>query len=295
MSESKFYSWTSRYGKPNTHNGKIPRDFWLNLAETKAILGFHARHPLEGYRRLAFMMVDLNIVCVCPSSVYRVLKGSGLLDDRKLKPSKKGMGFEQPIRAHEHWHTDVTYINISGTFYYLASVLDGYSRKIVSWEIRETMKEQHLEIIILRAKESYPEANPRIISDRGPQFVSRDFKDFIRDSGMTHVMTSPYYPQSNGKIERWHRSIKETCIRPKCPGTIEEAREVVDKWINHYNQERLHSAIGYVTPEDMLSGRAQEVHKIRAERFEKARLERRLKKHSPITEHQMENSNAPKF
>jgi len=289
MSESKFYNWTSRYGRPNNHNGKIPRDFWIDPNEAKVILDFHAQNPLEGYRRLAFMMVDRNIACVSPSSVYRVLKGAGLLDDRKIKPSKKGTGFEQPLRPHEHWHTDVSYINISGTFYYLASVLDGYSRKIISWEIRETMKEQHLEIIILRAKERYPEAKPRIVSDRGPQFVSRDFKHFIRDSGMTHVMTSPYYPQSNGKIERWHRSIKETCIRPKCPSSIEEAREVVKKWITHYNQERLHSAIGYVTPEDMISGRAQEVQRLRDQRFEKARLERRLKETKIIDQKQMAN------
>lgn len=289
MSESKFYSWTSRYGKPNNHNGKTPRDFWLDPSETKAILDFHALFPLEGYRRLAFMMVDRDVACASPSTVYRVLKVAGLLDNREFKHSKKGTGFEQPTRAHEHWHTDVSYINISGTFYYLASVLDGYSRKIVSWEIRESMKEEHMEIIILRAKERYPDETPRIISDRGPQFISRDFKDFIRDSGMTHVMTSPYYPQSNGKIERWHRSIKETCIRPKCPDSIEEAREVVDKWITHYNQERLHSAIGYVTPDDMMAGRAQEVQDKRDHKFEKARLERRLRKCPIITEQQLAN------
>ena len=105
FSESKFYSWTSRYGKPNTHNGKIPRDFWLSPSETKAILDFHEQYPLEGYRRLAFMMVDRNIAFASPSSVYRVLKGAGLLDDRRLKPSKKGAGFEQPLKAHEHWGT----------------------------------------------------------------------------------------------------------------------------------------------------------------------------------------------
>ena len=277
ISESKFYNWTLRYGKINSHNGKIPRDFWLNESEREAILQFHAENPLEGYRRLAFMMVDRNIVCASPSSVYRVLKEAGVLDNRNLKPSKKGTGFEQPLIANEHWHTDISNINIAGTFYYLASVLDGYSRKILSWEIRESMKECELEIIILRAREAYPDTNPRIISDRGPQFVARDFKDFIRLSGMTHVMTSPYYPQSNGKIERWHRSIKEKCIRPKNADTVEEARLTVAKWISHYNNERLHSAIGYVSPNDMMNGRAKDIHKIRDELFENARELRRKK------------------
>jgi transposase InsO family protein len=221
------------------------------------------------------MMIDRSLVCVSPSSVYRVLKNAGLLDNRELKKSKKGTGFEQPLGPNQHWHTDVSYINISGTFYYLASVLDGYSRKIISWEIRESMKEEELEIIIERAKEAYPDARPRIISDRGPQFVSRDFKEFIRLSGMTHVMTSPYYPQSNGKIERWHRSLKEKCVRPKCPGTVQEAREIVSGWIAHYNNERLHSAIGYVTPTDMMEGRANEIQKLRDKRLEEAREGRR--------------------
>ena len=276
LGESKFYSWTARYGKINFHNGKIPRDFWLGQWEKDLILQFHAEHPLEGYRRLAFMMIDRNIVCASPSSVYRVLKEAGVLDDRKLKPSKKGTGFVQPLRANEHWHTDVSYLNISGTFYYLASVLDGFSRKIVGWEIREAMKENDIELIIQRARESYPEANPRMISDRGPQFVSRDFKDFIRLSGMTHVMTSPFYPQSNGKIERWHRTLKETCIRPRHPATITEAKEIVAGWIAHYNNERLHSAIGYITPSDMMLGKADEIHKLRDERLENARAQRRL-------------------
>jgi transposase InsO family protein len=116
------------------------------------------------------------------------------------KPSKKSAGFEQPLAAHQHWHIDVSYINISGTFYYLCSILDGYSRYIVNWDLRESMTEADIEIILERAKELHPEVKPRIISDNGPQFIAKDFKEFIWVSGMTHVRTSPYYAQSNGKI-----------------------------------------------------------------------------------------------
>ena len=98
----------------------------------------------------------------------------------------------QPLQPHEHWHVDVSYINVSGTFYYLCSVLDGCSRYVVHWDLRESMTEADVEIILERAKEKYPEARPRIISDNGPQFIARDFKEFIRISGMTHVRTSPY-------------------------------------------------------------------------------------------------------
>jgi putative transposase len=131
------------------------------------------------------------------------------------KPSKKGTGFEQPLQAHQHWHIDVSCINISGTFYYLCSVLDGYSRSIVHRDLRESMTEAEIEIILQGAKEKYPEAKPRIISDNGPQFIARDFKEFIRISGMTHVRTSPYYPQSNGKIERWHKSLENASGRER--------------------------------------------------------------------------------
>ncbi|MDN3513485.1 MAG: DDE-type integrase/transposase/recombinase [Candidatus Brocadia sp.] len=111
----------------------------------------------------------------------------------------------------------MSYLNISGTYYYLCAVLDGYGRQIVPWEIRETMKETEVEIILERAKEKHPDVKPRIISDNGPQFIAKDFKEYIRISGMTHVKTSPFYPQSNGKIERWHKTIKQESIRPYCP------------------------------------------------------------------------------
>src|SRR5208337_4195910 len=124
------------------------------------------------------------------------------------KPSKRGQGFEQPLRPHEHWHIDVSYLNICGTFFFLCSILDGYSRFIIHWEIREHMKEGEVETIIQRAREQFPGERPRIISDNGPQFVAQDFKEFIRICGMTHVRTSPYYPQSNGKKERWYKTLK---------------------------------------------------------------------------------------
>ena len=115
-----------------------------------------------------------------PASVYRVLKANQRLDRRKFSPSKKGTGFVQPLKPHEHWHIDVSYINVEGTFYYLTSVLDGCSRAILHWELRESMTEQDVEVILQKAIETYPSESPRIISDNGPQFIARDFKDFIR-------------------------------------------------------------------------------------------------------------------
>lgn len=274
---SRYNEWKKRYGYINNHNNWIPRDYWLLDWEKEAIISYYCEHSLEGYRRVTYMMIDENIVAVSPSSVYRVLVAANLLGRKKAKETQKGKGFSGPVKAHEHWHVDITYLNIGGTFYYLCSLLDGYSRFLVHWEIREQMKEQDVEIIIQRAKELYPDEKPRIISDNGPQFIARDFKEFIRISGMTHVKTSPYYPQSNGKIERWQQTLKKECIRPRCPISLIDAKRIVKDYVDYYNNVRLHSSLGYVTPKDKLEGREQEIFRLRDERLEKAREQRKLK------------------
>jgi putative transposase len=256
----------------------VPRDHWLLPDERRAILEFHSRFPLEGYRRLAFMMVDQDVVAASPSSVYRVLAAAGVLDRWNRKLSKKGTGFVQPIRAHQHWHIDIAYLNVRGTFYYLCSVLDGASRAIVHWEIREAMTEVDVECILLRAHEFHPGEHPRVISDNGPQFIAKDFKEFIRITGMTHVRTSPYYPQSNGKLERWHKTIKVDAIRPGQPGSLDEARALVARFVEHYNTIRLHSAIGYITPADFLAGRGPAIWAERDRKLEAAREARRARR-----------------
>jgi len=271
MHRAKFFDWKNRYGKVNEHNCHVPRDNWLTDEERRAIIAFHERFPLEGYRRLTFMMIDQAVACVSPSSTQRVLKAAGLLGRWNRKPSLKGTGFVQPTAAHQHWHIDIAYLNVAGTFYYLCSVLDGYSRSIVHWEIRESMCEAEVELILQRCRERHLGTSPRVISDNGPQFIARDFKEFIRISGMTHVRTSPYYPQSNGKLERFHKTIKSEAIRVRPPGSLEEAREVVARFVEHYNTVRLHSALGYITPADFLAGRADAIHAERDRRLEQAR------------------------
>jgi transposase InsO family protein len=123
--------------------------------------------------------------------------------------------------------------------------------------------------------ERHPQAKPRIISDNGPQFIARDFKEFIRVVGITHVRTSPYYPQSNGKLERWHGSLKRECVRPAVPGSLEQARRLISSYVGHYNTVRLHSALGYVTPMDKLAGLDREICAERDRKLEAAREVRR--------------------
>jgi len=150
----------------------VPREHCLKVLEKLAITEFAKQNPLEGYRRLAFMMLDADVLAVSPSSVYRVLKAAGWLQSLWPKPTRKGTGFVQPLQPHEHRHIDFSYVNIGGPFYYLCSILDGASRFIVHWEIREAMKEADAEIVLQRAREKYPQARHRTISDIGSQLSS---------------------------------------------------------------------------------------------------------------------------
>jgi transposase InsO family protein len=133
------------------------------------------------------------------------------------------------------------------------------------------MKEKDVELVLQRAYERFPGVKPKIISDRGSQFIGKDFREFIRHLGLTHVVTSPGYPQSNGKIERFFKTTKVECIRRSSFLSIEDARRQMREYIWYYNHKRLHSAIDYVAPYDMLTGRRDEILKKRDEKLERAR------------------------
>lgn len=291
ISRSKFYQWSERYGSLNAHNGKIPRDHWLTPDEQHAIIDFADKNPEEGYRRLTYMMIDHNVAAVSATAVYRILKHAGRLGRWNKRSRSKGKGFEQPTQPHQHWHIDVSYINVSGTFYYLCSLLDGYTRSIISWRLGEQMRQADIEIVIQRGHELYPNTKPRIISDNGPQFIARDFKQLIRVLGMSHVRTSPNYPQSNGKLERWHGSLKSEAIRPQMPLSLEDAKRIVKDYIHRYNHVRLHSALGYITPQAMLEGQREQIHAERDQKLEAARqLRAQRRRHLTLSTHAQSTS-----
>ena len=271
IGKPRFFEWKKRYGVPNQHNGLMPKDTWILESERAAIIDYYGKNPGIGCKTLAYMMIDEDVAYVSHNTVYRVLKKAGLLEPASGKPSLKGKGFNQPECAHQQWHIDISYINVAGTFYYLCSVLDGYSRFIVHWEIKESMKQEDCQLVVQRAKEKMDSPKVRLISDNGPQFKAKQFKSFIRSSGMDQTFTSPYYPQSNGKIERWHKELKSKCIRPKQPRTQQEAEALIGEFIEYYNYGRLHSAIGYVTPYDRLAGIDAELIDSRSVKLSQAR------------------------
>ena len=150
-----------------------------------------------------------------------------------------------------------------------------FSRYVVHFDLRESMTEVDVEIVCQAAIEKHPGVKPRIISDNGPQFIAKNFKAFVKFHWMTHVKTSPYYPQSNGKLERFHGTIKKECIRPNCPRNRDEAMSQIRSYMLHYNEVRLHSAIGYITPADRLCGLGEQIAAERDRKLEEARERRR--------------------
>jgi transposase InsO family protein len=274
VAPARLDDWRRRLGKPNAAAGNLPKGRWLSDAEREAVVSFYLEHPDDGYRRCAYMMIDADVAYVSPASVYRVLKNAGAIKASEARPSLKGTGFDQPGRPHEHWHTDITYVKIGGRFYYLVCVLDGYSRFILHWGLRASMEEWEAAVVQQGALDKFPRPGCRYITDNGAQFVGREFRRFIAYHGLTHVRTSPHYPQSNGKIERFHGSLKAECLNHKALTGPEHAEEVIRSYVDAYNRRRLHSAVGYVTPLDKLEGRDADVLAARAAKMKAAAASR---------------------
>jgi len=229
ITSSKYYNWKNKHFIPDdnpVNHFKIPKSHWLLDTEIEAIIDYAKKHPGEGYRRLAYMTFDENIVAVSASSVYRVLKRAGLLNKwNTVKSNRKGTGFIQPTEFNQHWHTDIKYVNFRATFLFLISIIDGYSRYIIHHDLRTHMQEDDVEIVIQAAIEKYPDAKPRLITDNGSQYISKDFAKYLKIIGLQHIRTSVNYPQSNGKIERYHRTVNDEYLDKRSLIDLEDARK----------------------------------------------------------------------
>jgi transposase InsO family protein len=254
------------------------KENWALESEIKLVIEYKRSNMEEGYRRLSYQMIDLDIVYLSPTTVYRILVKAGL----NTKWTKEGnepkkRGFEQPKEVHEQWHTDISYIKFGLNSLYLICVLDGYSRAILAWDIRERMETYDVQIVLWSSCNKWifeTSIRPRIITDNGSQFVSSEFKEALRENNIKHTRTSVNHPQSNGKIERFHKTAKEESLRKMPKFTIVQMREEFGQFIEYYNTKRLHSAIGYVAPYDVINGKREEIMCKRKEKLKKGREER---------------------
>ena len=276
ISESRLCIWRTRSGMPTAHAPFVPREDCLSLEEIEAIVSFYRGHPADGYRRCTYMMIDQNIACASPSTVYSALKRAGVLRPRRGKAGCKGKGFHQPLGPHHHWHTDITHVKVCGIPANLCSIIDGFSRYCVAHRLSKNGEALDAEAVFQQGIERFPAAKGRVISDNGKQFVCKEYRELLTMSGFTYCNTSPYYPQSNGKQERFHGSLKSESLNHKHLVDFEYAQKVIDTYVDGYNNVRLHSAIGYVTPHDMLVGRAPAIQAERYQKLKDARERRRL-------------------
>lgn len=281
ISRSKFFDWRQRLGIANNHNGAIPKAHWTTPEETQAVINYARKHMSgnafylkDGYRRIAYMGLDEDIFALSPTTVYRILKKAGLLNKWHNRSSHKGQGYIQPKKPHQEWHTDIKYVNYHGAFLFFIGVMDGYSRYILHHELRAQMTELDIEITVQRAHEKYPDAKPKLISDNGSQFIANEFKSYLKEIGLRHVKISPSYPQSNGKIERFHRTLEEECLRIKSLINMDDAEKQIAAYVDHYNEHRLHSALSYLRPVDYFKGNVDELLGIRQAKLDAATASR---------------------
>jgi putative transposase len=243
------------------------------VGETSDIIDFHLKNPLEGYRRVTFMMLDADVVAVSPATVWRVLMQAGLLSRWKAKPSRKGTGFEQPLRPHQHWHIDVSYLNVCGTFYHFCR-LSGWIQSLYRALGRAGVDEG-----------GRYRGNPRTSQGEVGEVPGSEATNYLRQRAAVHrsrlqgVYSNLWHDACPNlsllsPIERENRaldkSLKSECIRPGTPLSLDDALRLVQGYVEHYNHVRLNSAIGYITPKDMLAGRQQEIQVDRDRKLEAA-------------------------
>jgi len=268
VNRSTFYDWYRRYseGGYDALASKPPhrRRFWNAIPPyvKKKVVETALEHLDKSPRQLAWFLTDNQGYYLSESSVYRILKANDLITSPNYTVISAKDKFDQPTtRVNQMWQTDFTYLKVvHWGWYYLSTVLDDYSRYILSWKLCTGMSTDDVTATIdLAIAESgvehvYVRHRPRLLSDNGPCYISGDLKEYLTDNGLTHTRGRPYHPQTQGKIERYHRSMKNILLLDNyySPG---ELRIQIENFVEYYNNERYHESLENCTPADVYIGR----------------------------------------
>ena len=272
VNRSTFYRWYKAY-RDHGYEGllsssKSPEQFWNKLPESvKAqCLEVALEHPELSPRELAWHITDQHEYFISESSVYRLLKQYDLITSPAYILLQAGDKFHTPTkRINELWQTDFTYFKIAGWgWYFLSIVLDDYSRYIISWKLTTTMSADDVKLTLDDAIEKtgvgqvVMKHRPRLLSDNGPCYLSKELKEYLAEQKMEHTRGAPYHPQTQGKIERYHRSMKNVVKLENYyyPWELEKA---IQQFVDYYNHRRYHESLDNVTPADMFYGRYEEI------------------------------------
>jgi|TARA_B100000959_G_scaffold142927_1_gene150067 transposase InsO family protein len=265
---STFYTWYRNYlehgydGLADRRPG--PRRFWNRIpdCEKEKVVQIALDRPELTSRELAWHITDKEHYYISESIVYRILKSFDLITSPNYILLSASDKFQNPTkRINELWQTDFTYFKIIGWgWYYLATILDDYSRYILSWKLFPTMSAGDVMGVLDMALDNtgVDKVNvshrPRLLSDNGPCYLSSELKDYLDDRGMDHTRGAPYHPQTQGKIERYHRTMKNV-VKLQNYYVLSELEVEIGKFVDYYNNERYHESLDNVTPADMYHGR----------------------------------------
>jgi len=269
---STFYGWLKRYQEGGmdalVDRKPSPRAVWNKLPEAQheAIIELALEKPELSPRELAVTYTDQKASFVSESTVYRLLKAHDLITSPAYILMEASDKFQHPtVRVNEMWQTDFTYCKVIGWgWYYLSSILDDYSRYIIAWRLCTSMSTTDVSdtlddaLAFTGLDQVKVRHKPRLLSDNGPSYISRDLADYLEDKDMSHTRGRPYHPQTQGKIERWHRSLKNQISLENyyLPGELEER---IREFVDYYNHERYHESLNNLTPADVYYGRGQTV------------------------------------
>jgi transposase InsO family protein len=271
-----YYAWRDRATTDRLADTppQAPRTAQLLPNEREAIVTYAQAHPTLGYRRLAWSMVDAEIAAASPSAVYDVLRRAGTV----YRPPREDETLRRPpaaTRPDQRWHLDVLYLWVFGRWYFLVTVIDAYSRYVVAWDLCWHLTDDTMALVLRQALDHTPGAHPEIVTDNGPEFVGRDFLLACKAESLTHIRTRVHHPQSNGTLERYHRTFRAEGWAGPQPADYPAARALITEWVQTYNTVRLHSALQYLTPWDYYRGDPAPRLATRRTRLQEARLRRR--------------------
>lgn len=282
LTKARYRDWTKRQqtGALADHSPRPPLLDGILAMERAAVIAYALTHPQDGYRRLTWQMIDADVAYLSASSVYRILREADLL--RRWKRSASvGQAPAAPTRPHERWHTDLMYLRVADTWYFLVTVLDAYSRYVVHWELLTSMAASDVRLVIQEAVERTG-ASPQVVTDNGAQFTALEFKDLIRRFALQHIRIRTYHPESNGVVERFHRSTREA-LSARTLANLSQVRAVIGEWVQFYNEERLHASLGYLPPAEYYRGNPVARQAARQVKLDQARHARRQANTAQLT------------